>query len=349
METRHPAVFIVAVNDGGPPAGARAAADTASAPNEPWILLETLDRFTVGETIEVPAGGTDGEDPLIAAKRELLEETGYVGAEWTELGGVWALNGAVRSHETVFLTRGITPVDDDGTVAESTAEEGLGDVVWFPMSHVIQMVRDGRLTDGETVMALMFAAIHLGWVGPPAEQRQASRVVGFARDDESMTAGLAKKLNIKEGPVAVVPAGAVTEPPLAPSPGAIAAPQILIANLNDEPGIAAARLRDTLDLPEGVALGSDPAEAAVVIAFVRMEADIDTIATPALDAAKQGKLAWIVYPKAKQLATDLNRDILARAAELRGATPVRQVSIDETWSALRLKPGGGDTHWSPNS
>ena len=40
-------------------------------------LLVTLDRHTVGTSIEVPAGGTDGEDPLFAAQRELAEETGY--------------------------------------------------------------------------------------------------------------------------------------------------------------------------------------------------------------------------------------------------------------------------------
>jgi hypothetical protein len=55
-------------------------------------------------------------------------------------------------------------------------------------------------------------------------------------------------------------------------------------------------------------------------------------------AARQDKLAWIAYPKAGQLGTDLNRDILAGELSGQGVQPVRQVAIDETWSALRFRP-----------
>jgi hypothetical protein len=41
---------------------------------------------------------------------------------------------------------------------------------------------------------------------------------------------------------------------------------------------------------------------------------------------------------ARQLGTDLNRDILAGLVEARGAQPVRSVSIDGVWSALRFRP-----------
>jgi len=39
--------------------------------------------------------------------------------------------------------------------------------------------------------------------------------------------------------------------------------------------------------------------------------------------------------------TDLNRDRLAAALADRGVQPVRQVSIDDTWSALRFRPASG--------
>jgi hypothetical protein len=55
-------------------------------------------------------------------------------------------------------------------------------------------------------------------------------------------------------------------------------------------------------------------------------------------AAREDRLAWIAYPKAKKLGTDLNRDILAREMTALGTDPVRQVSLDETWSALRFRP-----------
>jgi hypothetical protein len=50
-------------------------------------------------------------------------------------------------------------------------------------------------------------------------------------------------------------------------------------------------------------------------------------------------LAWVAYPKAGQLGTDLNRDSLARLMIERGVQPVRQVAINEVWSALRFRPG----------
>jgi hypothetical protein len=46
----------------------------------------------------------------------------------------------------------------------------------------------------------------------------------------------------------------------------------------------------------------------------------------------------VAYPKAGQLGTDLNRDPLAAAFTASGLRPVRQVSIDATWSALRFRP-----------
>ncbi|MCL1799839.1 MAG: hypothetical protein FWG25_00525 [Promicromonosporaceae bacterium] len=104
-----------------------------------------------------------------------------------------------------------------------------------------------------------------------------------------------------------------------------------------------------LELPPEISTTTDAEAAAVVIAFIKNEAEVDKVATPAITAARADKLAWIAYPKAGKLGTNLNRDSLARLAEERGATPVRQVAIDDTWSALRFKPGGGETRWSPKA
>jgi hypothetical protein len=75
-----------------------------------------------------------------------------------------------------------------------------------------------------------------------------------------------------------------------------------------------------------------------VIAFAIDSAALDTVAAPAITAAREDRLAWIAYPKAGKLATDLNRDILARLAQERGIRAVRQIAINETWSALRFRP-----------
>jgi hypothetical protein len=93
-----------------------------------------------------------------------------------------------------------------------------------------------------------------------------------------------------------------------------------------------------LALPAGVTTVDDAARADVVVAFVVAGDELDSSAAPAVTAAREDRLAWIAYPKAGQLGTELNRDRLAAAARERGVQPVRQVSIDDVWSALRFRP-----------
>ncbi|MGX5696499.1 NUDIX domain-containing protein [Agromyces soli] len=155
VEMAHPAVFVVALTD------------------DDEVLLVTIDRHTVGTTIEVPAGGSDGEDPLVAAKRELAEETGYEAAEWREVGRMTALNGLARAPEHVFLATGLRrpaagpPGVGQGADAshESRLEEGISAVRAVPWAETMRMVRDGEIDDGESVAALMYAALALGRVG----------------------------------------------------------------------------------------------------------------------------------------------------------------------------------------
>jgi|SRR5215469_2569452 len=114
----------------------------------------------------------------------------------------------------------------------------------------------------------------------------------------------------------------------------------IAAKLQIKPGQLLATIAGPGDVPpiEGPDRASNPGDADAIIAFVRNSEELDAVATAAVEAAKTGKLAWIAYPKAGQLGTDLNRDILARQLANRDIQPVRQVSIDGTWSALRFRP-----------
>jgi hypothetical protein len=56
-------------------------------------------------------------------------------------------------------------------------------------------------------------------------------------------------------------------------------------------------------------------------------------------AARRDLLVWVAYPKAGRLGTDLSRDSLAALFKDDGVRPGRQIAIDETWSALRFRPG----------
>jgi hypothetical protein len=100
-----------------------------------------------------------------------------------------------------------------------------------------------------------------------------------------------------------------------------------VAVLNPPPGLV---------LPE-VVVAATAADADAVVAFVVRQDDLGS-AEQAVAAARADRLAWIGYPKGGQLGTDLNRDRLVAAMADHGVQPVRQVSIDDTWSALRFRP-----------
>ena len=152
VEVRRPAVFVVALTD----------ADE--------VVLVTVDRHTVGRSVEVPAGGTDGEDPLVAARRELAEETGLVAGSWRRVGEMSALNGICRAPEVVYLATGLREAEGgsgsptDGDRSGEQAEEGISEVARVPVAEALAMIRRGEISDGETVAALMLALLDLGRV-----------------------------------------------------------------------------------------------------------------------------------------------------------------------------------------
>ena len=81
-----------------------------------------------------------------------------------------------------------------------------------------------------------------------------------------------------------------------------------------------------------------PDAANAILVFAKNRAELVQRIDLLREAAQRRAMTWLAYPKARQLETDLNRDIIRDLALDRGLDPVRQVSIDDIWSALRLKP-----------
>ncbi len=111
------------------------------------------------EFIELPAGKIDhGEDILITAQRELLEETGYVASEWVHLSTVWPCIGYADERMEYFLARGLTYRGhnlDDGEFLE---------VFELSLAEAIEWIRQGKINDSKTIVGLFWLEKTLkGW------------------------------------------------------------------------------------------------------------------------------------------------------------------------------------------
>lgn len=94
------------------------------------------------------------------------------------------------------------------------------------------------------------------------------------------------------------------------------------------------------DLPADAQVSTTPqGQFDFVQLFVPDSTAFAELGPQALGAVTYDGLLWVCYPKGgSKVKTDLNRDVLWRLAESRGLRPVAQVSIDEVWSAIRLRP-----------
>lgn len=126
------------------------------------LLMERQFRYAPQrEFIELPAGKIDhGEDILITAQRELLEETGYVAEEWQHLATTWPCIGYADERMEYFLARGLRHEGrqlDDGEFLE---------VFELSLDEALDWVRQGRINDSKTLVGLFWLEKHLnGWRG----------------------------------------------------------------------------------------------------------------------------------------------------------------------------------------
>jgi ADP-ribose pyrophosphatase len=116
------------------------------------VLLERQYRYPLRrEFIELPAGKLEpGEPHLETARRELLEETGYVASEWRRLCVLHTAIAYTDEGIEMFLARGL-----DKREASLDAGEFL-ETFTLPLAEALAMVRDGRITDAKTVAGLLW-------------------------------------------------------------------------------------------------------------------------------------------------------------------------------------------------
>ena len=102
--------------------------------------------------LELPAGTLDGpEDHLLAAKRELSEETGLEAEEWTYMGSILASPGFCTERLHMYLARKLSHKK------QHLDEDEFLNVVPIPFDALVRQVMDGSQDDAKTVAAVLKA------------------------------------------------------------------------------------------------------------------------------------------------------------------------------------------------
>jgi ADP-ribose pyrophosphatase len=130
------------------------AVDESSNAADPDVILERQYRHAAGQfLLELPAGSREpNEAPLAAAKRELIEETGFRARRWTLLLRYFASPGFLGEWMQIYLARDLRA----GTATPELDEQI--EIVRMPLSAVMQLIADGKIHDGKTIIGLSLYA-----------------------------------------------------------------------------------------------------------------------------------------------------------------------------------------------
>lgn len=161
-------VFQVSSDEVVEPSGVRARRDIVRHPGsvvvlavdesrkEPRVLLEYQYRYAADSFLwELPAGRVDeGESELAAAKRELIEETGYQAEEWQLAFKYYASPGFVDETMAIYvarqLRRGKSQPEEDESIRKRLVS----------LSDAIRMVARGTIRDGKTIAGVLWLQQH---------------------------------------------------------------------------------------------------------------------------------------------------------------------------------------------
>lgn len=130
------------------------AIDKSKSKKDPLVLIERQFRHAAQQFLyEVPAGKMEtGEDHLEAAKRELLEETGFQAKKWTKLVKYFASPGFLGEWMQVFLA-------EDLTAGEAHPEEDESfELQFVPLSELLRLIGAGKIQDGKTIISATWYA-----------------------------------------------------------------------------------------------------------------------------------------------------------------------------------------------
>ncbi len=125
-------------------------------PSGPRILLERQYRHAAQSMMwELPAGRIDeGESPLAAGRRELLEETGFTARQWKKIMHFYVSPGFLDETMTIYLARGLRAGE-----AQPEADEKIS-TRFFSLSEARRMALNGRIRDAKTISGIFWLVEH---------------------------------------------------------------------------------------------------------------------------------------------------------------------------------------------
>ena len=121
---------------------------------DPQVLLLRQYRYAAdGYLFEIPAGRLDdGETPEACATRELKEETGCSAKSMQRLTTIFTTPGFIDERIHLFLAEGLTQGETN------KEKDEFAETVAMPLSRALTMIEQGEISDGKTIVGLLFAA-----------------------------------------------------------------------------------------------------------------------------------------------------------------------------------------------
>lgn len=134
------------------------AVDESRNPVDPDVILIRQYRHAAAQfLLELPAGRIEaGEAPLAAAKREMIEETGFRARRWTLMTRYFASPGFLGEWMKIYLARDLR----DGRAAPE--EDEHIELVRTPLSKAMELVRTNKIHDGKTLIGLSLYSAGIG-------------------------------------------------------------------------------------------------------------------------------------------------------------------------------------------